>query len=86
MIQFELTPRFVKRYAKLSAKLKAKAKSRLALFVDDPNLPILRVHPLRGNLVGLRALSVSGDCRIVFKYLTKEKVLLIDIGSHNQVY
>ncbi|MCY3896409.1 MAG: type II toxin-antitoxin system RelE/ParE family toxin [Chloroflexi bacterium] len=32
------------------------------------NLPGFRLHPLRGNLVGFWAVSVSGNWRIVFRF------------------
>jgi mRNA interferase YafQ len=56
--------------------------------VDDPRL---RTHHLSGQLAGLYACSVAYDRRIVF---SKQKgpnersdiLLLIDIGTHDEVY
>lgn len=42
-------------------------------------------HPLTGKLKGLRAFSVGGDVRVVYQE-TEDRYLLLDIGSHNQVY
>ena len=34
----------------------------------DMNLPGFRLHPLRGNLAGFWAVSVSGNWRIIFRF------------------
>jgi len=36
--------------------------------LDDIDLPGMRLHPLKGNLAGLHAVSVSGNWRIVFRF------------------
>ena len=46
----------------------------------------LRAHKLTGKLAGLWAFSVEYDCRVVFRFLDKNEVLLIDIGTHDEVY
>jgi len=43
-------------------------------------------HKLSGKLRGLWAFSCDYDCRVIFKFINKENVLLIDIGSHDEVY
>ena len=34
----------------------------------DMNLPGFQLHPLRGNLAGFWAVSVSGNWRIIFRF------------------
>ena len=51
----------------------------------------LGAHKLGGELLGLRACSCGYDCRIVFsieqdKETGKEVILLLDIGTHDEVY
>jgi mRNA-degrading endonuclease YafQ of YafQ-DinJ toxin-antitoxin module len=59
----------------------------LELFSADPFAPELRTHPLTGKLHRCHAFSVDADCRVVFMFLKGHtKVLLIDIGSHEEVY
>jgi len=29
---------------------------------------------------------MSVDCRVIFKFLSKTEILLIDIGGHDEVY
>ena len=57
----------------------------------DTANPLLKTHKLHGELEGLFACSVEYDLRIVFDIVensrTKEKeILLIDIGTHEEVY
>ncbi len=58
------------------------------LFIKDPFNLRLKTHKLSGKLKGLWSFSVEYDVRVVF-YFTKDKppkAVLIDIGSHEQVY
>lgn len=57
----------------------------------DPFQPRLETHKLKGDLAGLWACTVEYDCRIVFEFVKPhesgpEEILLIDIGSHAEVY
>lgn len=58
---------------------------------QDPFTPALKTHKLKGNLQGSWACSVGYDCRITFE-LQQDKdsgesfILLVDIGSHDDVY
>lgn len=61
---------------------------RMAENLDDPRL---KTHHLSGQLAGLHACSVAYDCRIVFSKQTNPKtgaatLLLVNIGSHEEVY
>ena len=64
----------------------AKVRDKLHMFEADPFVPELRNHKLSGKLKGLRAIVVDYDCRIIFKFVEKDKALLIGIGTHNEVY
>jgi len=51
----------------------------------------LKAHKLRGSLEGLWALRREYDCRIIYNFEqdseTKEElIVLIDIGTHDEVY
>ncbi len=58
----------------------------MELFSQNFFNPRLRTHKLTGKLEGLWAFSIDNDCRIVFKFLEKDEILLIDLGSHDEVY
>ena len=53
----------------------------------NPFLPSLRLHPLSGELAGLHAVSVTHAYRITLTLrVTKREIVLLDIGSHDEVY
>ena len=84
-----LHPQFVKSYDNRigkNSKLVKKVSERLRLFREDSSNPLLKDHILTGKKSHLRAFWITGDIRIVYLPLGKNEVLLIDIGSHNQVY
>lgn len=78
---------FEKRFKRLSLKLKSNVLKTIEQFQLNPHNPSLKNHGLKGKLEGLRAISVTGDVRIIFKesgnYIT---VLMLDVGTHSQVY
>lgn len=79
--------RFDKEFQKLSPKIQHKAKLVIQEFQRNPRHPLLRNHALRGSLEGLRAVSVTGDVRIIFTADGNyQKVTLLRIGTHSQVY
>lgn len=60
----------------------------LELFIADPYQAQLKTHKLSGKLQGLWSFSIEYDLRVVF-YFTKDKpqkAVLVDIGSHDEVY
>jgi mRNA-degrading endonuclease YafQ of YafQ-DinJ toxin-antitoxin module len=88
------TPRFerafrglVRRNPSLQGLIES-ALLRMARNIDDPRL---KTHHLSGQLTGLYACSAAYDCRIVFAKQRhpktgEEVLLLINIGSHEEVY
>jgi mRNA interferase YafQ len=63
----------------------------LAALERDPFQPMLKIHKLQGELKGLWACFVDYDCRIIFVFkVLKGKdeaaIVLIDIGSRDEVY
>ncbi len=89
MIEFVWDSGFKRSYKKKIAsnkKLKSKFEENLKLFAINPFNPLLRTHKLSGILKDCWAFAVDYDFRIIFKFLTENKVLLIDIGTHDEVY
>lgn len=67
--------------------LKPRFKETLQALSADPFQPGLRLHALSGKLEGLQAVSLTYSYRIVLTLqITDEEILLIDIGSHDEVY
>lgn len=76
---------------KRQLELQARIEERLTLLAVDPFDPQLQTHKLKGKLAGAWACSVEYDCRIVFNFVRnlesgEEEILLMDIGTHDEVY
>jgi mRNA-degrading endonuclease YafQ of YafQ-DinJ toxin-antitoxin module len=89
-----LTPGFeraFRRLVKRNPALKTQIEIALRRMAQDLNDPRLKTHHLSGQLSGLHACSAGYDCRIVFSKQKDSKtktevLLLINVGSHDQVY
>ena len=67
--------------------MQGKVIETIEIFSKNPSHSVLRNHALRGAMLGKRAISVTGDVRIIFQefddYLV---VVFLNVGTHNQVY
>lgn len=77
---------FKKDLQKLQPSMRRKFEKRFLLLMSDSDLRTLKDHALTGNLKGKRAFSVSGDIRVIYRYVDADTILLLRIGTHNQVY
>jgi mRNA-degrading endonuclease YafQ of YafQ-DinJ toxin-antitoxin module len=59
---------------------------RVEIFQENPYHPFLKTHKLYGKLQDYMAFSIDYDLRVLFKFIDKTTVLLIDIGSHDVIY
>ena len=83
--------RSFKRLVKKNPQLQDKILAVLATLGNDPFTPTLKSHKLTGQLEGLWSCSVTYDCRIIFAFkedpvTQEEMIVLVDIGSHDEVY
>lgn len=79
---------YLKHYKKRiqrNKKLDQQLEARLKLFFEDPTNPLLDDHRLTGDKKEYRAISVTGDYRVVYKKID-DTIILYDVGTHNQVY
>lgn len=58
---------------------------RIRLFMSGERGQPINDHPLRGEKLTLRAFSVTGDVRVVYRE-TQDAYIFLDVGTHNQVY
>jgi len=78
---------FKKHYSKLTPKLKERVDIVIHKFRSNPFDPALGNHSLKGSMQGKRAISVTGNIRIIFEeHKNYTLVLVLDIGTHSQVY
>ncbi len=80
-----------KRVIKRNPYLRKDIEKTLNDLTEDPFLPQLETHKLKGKLSGSWGCSVGYDLRIVFDFVANEdqgedNIFLIDIGTHDEVY
>ena len=75
-----------KKRIKYDNGLKSKFWDVMNLFSENTFNRNLRTHKLTGKLADYWVFSVDYNCRVIFKFLAEDKVLLVDIGSHDEVY
>ncbi len=78
--------RFEKQYKKLPQKTQKKFVTRLKLYLEDKNDPLLNVHRLKGPYTELWSFNVTADIRVVFDTSFDGVLLLVAIGSHSELY
>jgi mRNA-degrading endonuclease YafQ of YafQ-DinJ toxin-antitoxin module len=89
-----LSKSFEKAYIKFVNKrpiLKTAIQKSIFLLEEDALNKKLKTYKLSGNLYGLFACSCGYDCRIIFSIeinieTKEEEILLIDLGTHDEVY
>ena len=68
-------------------ELKGEFADLLDQLQEDPFVPRLRAHPLKGRHRGTHAVSLTYSFRVVvILRVTGKEVILLDIGSHDEVY
>jgi len=80
----------IRRARKFLAKhpgLARQYQKTLELLELNPYHPSLRLHPLKGRLAGLHAVSINISYRITLELLIREKeIILVNVGAHEAVY
>jgi len=83
--------RAFKRHTRNNPALQNRIFQVLDRLAEDPFYPTLKTHKLSGQLEGLWACWVEYDCRIVFAFepdpdTGEDMIVLIDLGTHDEVY
>jgi mRNA-degrading endonuclease YafQ of YafQ-DinJ toxin-antitoxin module len=73
---FKKYPELIDKYALILKKLE-----------NDPHEPSLKLHKLQGNLEKFHAVRLTYEYRIVLVLMIiEEQIILVDIGTHDDVY
>lgn len=85
-MQVETHKHYDTRWAKLDRKQQLQVMAALKLFMTNQNRKQLRIHQLRGRYYPQYSISAGDDLRIHFLKIKKNKVVLMLVGTHNQLY
>lgn len=78
--------RTARKFFKRHPDLRERFASIVELLRKDPTAPALKIHPLHRELKGLHGVSLTYKYRITLIIrFTKKAIILIDIGSHDDV-
>jgi mRNA-degrading endonuclease YafQ of YafQ-DinJ toxin-antitoxin module len=79
--------RRAKKFFKKHPELVSQYEKTLKLLELNPYHPSLRLHKLRGKLSELYSVSINISYRIsIYFLIDKNKIIPVDIGSHDEVY
>lgn len=84
------TPRFTRtaeKFARRHPDLRSRFAATLRDLERDPFQPHLKLHALGGKLKGVQAIRLTGSYRITLTVMIADReVVLLDVGSHDEVY
>ena len=79
--------RAAKKFVNQHRELRSKFADVLRELEIDPFQPHLKYHHLTGKLKGIQAVSITHNYRITLTaMITDKEIILLDIGSHDEVY
>ncbi len=79
--------RIERRFLRRHPDLRNRYHKTLGLLEQDPFHPSLRLHPLKGRLVGLHSVSINLQYRITLELeIRVQQIILVSVGSHGEVY
>jgi mRNA-degrading endonuclease RelE of RelBE toxin-antitoxin system len=77
------TAQFRKSFEKLDKVLKKKTQKQFKLFLNNLFHPSLKTEKLEPKTSNIWSFRVDKSVRVIFTFLEKETILLLDIGAHN---
>lgn len=76
------TPQFIRRYKKQERKIQLDFQEALLFFEKDPFQLSLKTHKLKG-FDELWSFRINYSHRVLFYFIGKNEVKLVNIGSHD---
>lgn len=77
---------FLKSAKKLPKKQQEKLARLLEIFKENPFHKFLRAKPLAGQLTGFYSFRITRDWRVIFQFITSEKIKLVEVGQRKNIY
>lgn len=86
MLEILVTKEFQNRYSKLPIAIQKKAEKQEKLFRQNPFYPSLHTEKLKPKGKQNWSFRVDKVYRIVFRFVSENKILFLTIGRHDWVY
>ena len=80
--------RVYKKWVKKNPNHSIEFGTRIKMFTENPFSPKLKTHSLSGKLEGYWSFSLDNAFRVIFIFPENDRsrAILIDIGTHDEVY
>ena len=85
-MKIDYTAKFEKKYSELPKQIKVKAEKQEKIFRNNPLHPSLHTEKLSPKFKEVWTFRVDKNYRVMFKFIGKDTVLFLNIGSHNYIY
>lgn len=86
MIVLVYSNHFLKSAKKLPKLQQDKLAKLLEVLQKNPFNSKLHTKPLVGQLSGLYSFRITRDWRVIFQFLSPDKIHLVDIGHRKEIY
>ena len=77
---------FEKSFKKAPFEIKLKFNEQIRIFYKNTTDAVLENHQLHGKYTGCRSIKITGSWRVIYKEIDDGNVILINIGTHSQLY
>jgi mRNA-degrading endonuclease YafQ of YafQ-DinJ toxin-antitoxin module len=85
-MQVETHKQYDTMWVKLDRTQQLQVLMALKLFMTNQNTKQLRIHQLKGKFYPQYSISAAEDLRIQFLRFKKNRVVLMMVGTHDQLY
>jgi len=86
MISIVYGSSFLKSAKKLPAKIQIKLSKQLSLIGENPFHSLLHTKSLTGKLAGFYSFRITRDWRVIFQFLQKDKIQLLQADNRKDIY
>jgi mRNA-degrading endonuclease RelE of RelBE toxin-antitoxin system len=86
MFEIIIAEEFKKRFDLLPKQVKKKFFRKIKIFAENPFSPILSTEKLGPPFEETWSFRIDRAYRVIFKFINKNKILLITCGHHSWIY
>jgi mRNA-degrading endonuclease YafQ of YafQ-DinJ toxin-antitoxin module len=87
LIRTDTFLRLLRKYLRKHPDRRSLVACTLEILETDPHAPSLHLHALHGKMKGLHAVRLShGDRIVLVVVFTEREIVLLSIGTHDEVY
>lgn len=86
MVRVYYSDRFRKSAKRLNKKQQAQLARLVVLLKENPFNPVFHTKSLSGRLTGIYSFRTTREYRALFRFLSPEEILLMDVGDRKDIY